>query len=187
MKKAHWFTLMAFILVCSLLVIMMNSKQSHVVPEITLKVGNDDISSTLKSRTLEDPADFEDASLFRAIMNDPAITIPYVKLGETVHISLHPKPKSFEVRESILLTDGDFKYKRQPAQQQPVTLNFNDNENEATFTLNENVFALLSSNSQDYQPSGTIRGFRLVCKWEDRTQEYAFVIKTDAHKPSTAK
>ncbi|UYZ13647.1 hypothetical protein A6764_01240 [Brevibacillus sp. WF146] len=184
MKKIYLLTLSAFIMIFFSACNHMNSENSNFVPEITLKVGNDNISSTIKSRTL-DTVDFEDTSLFQSIMNDPEIKIPYVKLGETVYISFNKEPKSYELRESILNTDGVFKYKSQPAQQQPVNIKFNNKS--ATFNLNENIYARLSSNSSDYKPGGTIRGFRLVCKWEDRTQEFVFVIKTDAYKPSTTK
>jgi hypothetical protein len=162
----------------------MNSENSDSVPEITLKAGNDAVISAIKSRTV-DTVDFEDTSLFQSIMNDATIKIPYVKLGETVTISFSKEPKSYELRESLLHTDGVFTFKSQPAQQQPVTIKFHDKS--ATFILDENMYARLSSNSSDYKPGGTIRGFRLVCKWEGRTQEYVFVIKTDAYQPSTTK
>lgn len=184
MRKVYLLILSSFMMIIFSACNHMNDKDSKSIPEITLKVGNENIRFAMKSRTL-DTVDFEDTSLFQSIMNDPKITIPYAKLGDTVHISFNREPKSYELKESILTTDGVFKYKSEPVHQQPVDIEFNPNS--ATFTLNENIYSLLSSNTSDYEPGGTIRGFRLVSKWEDQTQEYVFVIKTDAYKPSATK
>ena len=42
--------------------------------------------------------------------------------------------------------------------------------------------AMLSSNSKDYEPENTIRGFKLICSWGDNECEYGFIITSDARQ-----
>jgi hypothetical protein len=50
-----------------------------------------------------------------------------------------------------------------------------------TFELDMHPAVFLSSNSEDYLPGKTMRGFKLTCSWGDNQCEYGFIIRTDAN------
>lgn len=105
------------------------------------------------------------------------MSIPYVKLGEVIQIEFsNTAPDSYKLTDYILRDDGTFKYKKEIAE--PVNVEFEDKT--ATFRLDSNMAAFLSSNSKDYESGATIRGFRLTGEWLDQTKEITFVVRTDA-------
>lgn len=192
MKKLSTIIL-SFILIC-----MLNACSSQKVnntndsPEITVKAGETEITSVVKSKSLEGVTvkkeadrmamteiNLEDVELFQSIMNDPSITIPYVTLGETIQIEFNETaPTTYELVETLLSDDGTLKYKAETIENIQLTLA----NGKGSFVLDENVWAHLSSNSEDYEPGATIRGFRLIAQFTDRVQEYTFIIRTDATK-----
>jgi hypothetical protein len=90
--------------------------------------------------------------------------------------SLETAPDSYKLTDYILRDDGSFKYKKEIAEL--VNVEFEDKT--ATFKLDSNMAAFLSSNSKDYEAGATIRGFRLTGEWLDQTKEIMFVVRTDA-------
>ncbi|MOA54166.1 hypothetical protein D3C78_1777370 [compost metagenome] len=76
----------------------------------------------------------------------------------------------------ILKDNGTLKYKKETAE--PVNVEWADKT--ATFKLDSNMAAFLSSDSKDYESGATIRGFRLTGEWLDQTKEITFVVRTDA-------
>lgn len=153
-----------------------NNKESS--PEIIIKGGKKKINFAVKSRIIK-AIDYENTELFQSIANDLKIKIPYVKLGEKIEIIFRDKtPSKYELKDYILRENGTLKYNDPTIQ--PIPIKFN--KNTASFILEPNLFVYLSSNSKDYEPGSTIRGFRLICNWANKKQEYAFIIKTDANK-----
>ncbi len=106
--------------------------------------------------------------------------IPYFELGKRIYISFEPEkaPDKIVLYDYILKEDGRPKYTDKETSE--VTFEFINNE--ATFILNENLSAMLSSNSKDYEKGAVLRGFKLVCNWGKNECEYGFLIKTDAMK-----
>lgn len=102
--------------------------------------------------------------------------LPYFRKNEVFHIALDGAvPDSVVLYDDVLNEDGSLRYTRRETQIMPFELI----ENKGSFTLGTNPAALLSSNSADYEPGATIRGFRLKCTWGKNVCEYAFIIRTD--------
>lgn len=101
----------------------------------------------------------------------------YFHLGDTIVIKfLDSAPDTIELYDYILNSDGTLKYTT--AATEPLNVELKDKKIE--FELPANIAAVLSSNSKDYEPGATIRGFRLICTWGSNECEYAFIIRTDA-------
>ncbi len=104
--------------------------------------------------------------------------LPYVKPGTEIVFTIDgPAPDSMVLRDYVLNEDGTEKY-WVDAPQNEVAFAF---ENGAgSFALRGNFLSLLSSNSEDYEPGRSIRGFKLTCAWGENECEYAFILRTDA-------
>lgn len=107
---------------------------------------------------------------------------PYIALGETIHIRLTSgqAPDKATLRDGLLRQDGSPTYNEQSTGNVPITFQ----GREASFVLEANPGAWLSSQSADYAPGATVRGFRLTCSWGDNVCEYAFILRTDAGGPA---
>jgi len=104
------------------------------------------------------------------------IELPYINLGETISIEFDGKaPDSAVLTDHILNADGAEKYNITPE-----TVDIKWNKDKCSFVLDRNWATSLSSNSADYEPGATIRGFRLICKWGENKCEYTFIIRSDA-------
>ena len=115
---------------------------------------------------------------FQTIMKkDSGIEVTYIKLGETIQIQfIGTAPDKLQLEDCILKEDGMPKYTEKEVNEIPVKLT----NGKLTFKLDAHMAAMLSSNSKDYEPGNTIRGFRLICNWDNNECEYGFVIRTDA-------
>ncbi|WP_147348019.1 hypothetical protein [Clostridium sp. AM58-1XD] len=106
-------------------------------------------------------------------------SIPYAELGSTFQLLFDggPAPDSIEIEDIILNENGSHKYNDSTINR--GTLECTDKT--AVFTLNQNSFALLSSDMSTYEKGGVIRGFRVICSWDNGSSaEYGFVLRTDA-------
>ncbi|MFF2887095.1 hypothetical protein [Paenibacillus sp. NPDC057967] len=119
-----------------------------------------------------------DERLFQNWMNSYS-KIPYVKLGDKMTIEANRDLSgSYEIRDVLLKKDGTLKYKtQQNIEPSPVT-EIQFDQGVGSFVLTENMHAYLSSQSADYEPGATIRGFKLYLK--DTEETLIFVIQTDA-------
>ncbi|MNI76166.1 hypothetical protein D3C73_1323770 [compost metagenome] len=98
-------------------------------------------------------------------------------MGGQVEIRLGQEASAdYELTDYILTEDGAYKY-RLP-EQQPSVIEFSGGQ--GVFTLEANLAAYLSSNTKDYEPGATIRGFKLMGPAGGETREYYFVLRTDA-------
>ncbi|AIQ48025.1 hypothetical protein R70723_20530 [Paenibacillus sp. FSL R7-0273] len=103
--------------------------------------------------------------------------IPYVQLGETVEILLGEELSAdYVLTDVILLPDGGYKYKMPDNGPETVVIR----EGSGAFELGINPAAFLSSNTADYEPGATIRGFCLKGLSGGEQQEIFFVLRTDA-------
>jgi hypothetical protein len=115
---------------------------------------------------------------FQTILKkDSGIEVPYIQLGETIQIEFKGNPPDkLQLRDYIQKEDGIPKYTGKEVNQIPVKLV----GEKINFKLEVHMAAMLSSNSKDYEPGNTIRGFKLTCSWGENECEYGFIIKTDA-------
>ncbi|WP_405168448.1 hypothetical protein [Paenibacillus sp. FSL H3-0286] len=174
--KRIYIAVLSFVLLLVLTICDREEVSSTAMPEITIHMDGKVIQSQTLSREVGIELDDESA-LFQAQMKDSAASIPYVKLGETIHIDFDDKaPDTYEVKDYILDDEGRLKYDERMAK--PLNIEFADRK--ATFKLESNLAAFLSSNSKDYEPGATIRGFHLTGKWADQTKDILFVVRTDA-------
>lgn len=111
------------------------------------------------------------------IINNRDTKLPYVELGKTIELRFEEKfPDAYELKDYILEDNGNPKYTEQTIQS--ITMKKHDN-GKGSFTLEGNWAVNLSSDSKDYEPRATIRGFHLTCSWDGNMCEYAFIIRTD--------
>jgi beta-lactamase regulating signal transducer with metallopeptidase domain len=123
------------------------------------------------------------AENFAAFMEDKAIgDLPHVSTGATVTVDFgsYP-PNAVIVSESILNEDGAPKWR---TDEFPKNYNMGMAGGIGTFSIEPNYATALSSDSADYEPGKTIKGYKLVCQWlkpdgSINECEYAFVIRSD--------
>jgi hypothetical protein len=145
---------------------------------IEVKANNQDINTVMISKTVEKP-DYGNMDSFQSILKNNAANLPYVKLGETIQVKFHDQTTgqdSYELIDYVLTEEGKMKY----VGSEPIRPKMEFDNGTASFVLKENMLAYASSDSKDYKPGAVLRGFRLLCKWNNDTQEVAFVIRTDA-------
>jgi beta-lactamase regulating signal transducer with metallopeptidase domain len=124
------------------------------------------------------------AENFMAFMEGETIDdLPLVSIGETVTVDFGGYPPSAViVSESILNESGAPKWR---TDEFPKNYNIGMAGGIGKFTIEPNYATALSSNSADYAPGRTIKGYKLVCQWlkpdgSTNECEYAFVIRGDA-------
>lgn len=115
---------------------------------------------------------------FQSIMKNTSVTdLPYIHLNEEFHIQFKgTAPDTIKLLDYVLDSTGNAKYTDKEIQ----TIPFQLNNKKGSFVLGTHAASGLSSNSADYEPGASIRGFRLTCTWGDNESEYAFVIRSDA-------
>lgn len=168
------------LLLITLILTACSSKLSQTeAPEISIKVGNKEVGYAVGLNKWNG-AVYDREDTFYTIMKEGSdIEVPYAHLGETIEIVFKgAAPDKYELRDYILREDGFVKYTEKEVVKIPIELV----NGKASFELDMNWAALLSSNSKDYEPGGVLRGFRLICSWGENECEYGFVIRTDAMK-----
>jgi hypothetical protein len=82
--KRIYIVVLSFVLLLVLTICDREKVSSTAMPEITIHMDGKVIQSQILSREAGIELDDESA-LFQALMKDSAASIPYVKLGETIH------------------------------------------------------------------------------------------------------
>lgn len=156
-----------------------NKSAPNNPPEILITAGHKEIPYVIGLNEWNG-AKYDREATFQTIMKkDSSIEIPYIPLDETIQIEFKGiVPDELQLRDYILKKDGTPKYTEKEVNEIPVKLV----DGKMAFKLQEHMAAMLSSNTKDYEPGNTIRGFTLTCKWGDNECEYGFIIKTDAKK-----
>lgn len=115
---------------------------------------------------------------FQAIMKDRRKTdLPYIQQGKEFVIEFNGTvPDSAELQDHILDAEGNVKYTQREIRTYPIEFK----NKRGSFVLSSHPAAFLSSNSSDYEPGASVRGFRLLCRWGENECEYAFIIRTTA-------
>lgn len=103
---------------------------------------------------------------------------PYVPLGTEIIFTMDGQtPDSMRLLDYVLNEDGTEKY---PADGSQNEIAFSFEEGAGSFELPGNFRTLLSSDSGDYAPGKSLRGFKLICAWGENACEYAFILRSDA-------
>ncbi|RJE91001.1 hypothetical protein D3P07_02700 [Paenibacillus sp. 1011MAR3C5] len=119
-----------------------------------------------------------DERLFQTWMNTHS-EIPYVKIGDKITITAHRDLSgSYAIRDVLLKKDGSLKYRTQPSIEPSLVTEIQFDQGVGSIVLTEDRYASLSSQSTDYEPGATIRGFKLYLG--DTQETIVFVIRTDA-------
>lgn len=104
--------------------------------------------------------------------------IPYIKQEKEIQIEfLGLMPDSTKLEDFVLDSNGNKKYNETV---KPKTIPIKFSNKKGKFIISQNYASMFSSNSKDYEPGASIRGFRLNCKWGEDECEYAFIIRSDA-------
>ena len=113
------------------------------------------------------------------LMHDHVLAdLPHLADGATITVDFQgDPPDAFRMTEHIINPDGLPKYTTGSADRS-VDIVFTHGV--GTFTLMPNWATAVSSDSADYAPGATLKGFRLVANWGTDECEYAFVIRGDA-------
>ncbi|GFN33769.1 hypothetical protein PCURB6_40290 [Paenibacillus curdlanolyticus] len=180
MKKAG----ISMLLFISLVVIVSCSSKSDNEPAMNLpevQIIANGTELQVQSRALSEYDD-SNTDLFKSMVaTADASTIPYIELGSAVEIILHNiTPDSYRLTEYILNNDGSLKYAPSPEEAPQDSMMISFQEGSGAFILKPHPMALLSSQSTDYNPGATIRGFRFVTNTAGQMKEYAFVLRSDA-------
>lgn len=107
-------------------------------------------------------------------------TLRYVPLGTTVRLQFEKDfPVSVKVSDFILNQNGELRYSERSTQ--IFYADLLTEEKSAQFPLPVNPAAMLSSNSESYEPGNSTRGFFVSCVFDNGPQEaYVFLLRTDA-------
>jgi len=147
-------------------------------PNIIVKSGNVIINAIVEQGADEAMPALTDERLFQSWMSSHS-EIPYVQLGDSITITANQDlTGSYEVSDVLLKKDGALKYSTQHSVEPSHVTNIQFEEGVGSFVLTENMYAYLSSQSADYEPGATIRGFKLYL--EETEESLIFVIRTDA-------
>lgn len=177
MKKLKLPVLLLFLLVFLILLPLALLKPKNP-PTIKITAESKEIEYTLGLNTWNgSKIDREDTFLYHMKRTLPE-DLPYISLGKEIEIKFLGKvPDTVVLTDYILMDDGNVKYNIPPSAANPTPLSFKHKK--TSFILSENFTALLSSQSADYEPGTTIRGFRIYCKDGKNDWEYGFIIRTD--------
>ncbi|MGF7047690.1 hypothetical protein J2T13_002195 [Paenibacillus sp. DS2015] len=146
-------------------------------PEIRITAGDMEIASVVGLNQWNGSI-YDREDTFHTSMKEKSVAdVPYLQLNQEIQIEFKgTAPDQFELREYIVDASGSIKY----TEKETKSIPFKYYNNTPSFILGPNPAAALSSDSADYEPGATIRGFRLNCIWGDNESEYAFIIRTDA-------
>ncbi|MNG02238.1 hypothetical protein D3C84_852560 [compost metagenome] len=161
-----------------------NSQPADPLPEVQIIADGTELQ--VQSRTLTEYDDSNSDLFQQMVATADAATIPYIELGSAIQLLLNGiTPESYRLTEYILNKDGSLKYAPSPehSSQDPMMISFQDGA--GAFILKPNPMALLSSQSSDYGPGATMRGFRFVTNIAGQMKEYTFVLRSDASEKNT--
>ncbi|MDR0293000.1 MAG: M56 family metallopeptidase [Oscillospiraceae bacterium] len=157
-------------------------------PGITVWSGNQNIEWAVGKNEWNGSV-FDRLDNFQRLMTDKTIdALPYIKNGGAITIAFGGAfPDAITVTEYILSENGGRKY-NVPGMSYNVRFGawnriFSRIMNRpGSFTIRPraNYATGLSSNSADYMPGNTIKGYSILCAWGGNECEYGFVIRGDA-------
>ncbi|MDR1691874.1 MAG: hypothetical protein LBR72_00805 [Oscillospiraceae bacterium] len=102
----------------------------------------------------------------------------YLPNGETIEFAFGDRePDKWTLTEHILKEGGEPKYTTE-TEGKDITLILKDGR--GSFVIEPNLRTALSSNSKDYLPGNTLKGYRLLCSFGPDEFEYTFIIRGDA-------
>ena len=180
MKKRMGFCIFLLILIM-VLVTACGNVSSENPPDITVTAGDQSIHYQIGMNQWNG-AVYDREESFTYIAKTVEGDFQYIPLNETITIKFSKDmPDQYALYDYVLDKDGSVKYKNGFGAELKEEIDIRFSDKKASFTLLSNPAAMLSSNSEDYLPGETIRGFKLRCKWSNGNDcEYAFIISSDA-------
>lgn len=147
-------------------------------PHLKIVAGEQEIKGIYYGNQYDQTSEELEKRLEKAMEGNSWEELPYVALKETITIEAENfQTEEFTVSDYILTKTGAFRYDEKVVQTSVVPLN----DGKATITLSSNPAANLSSNSEDYEPGKTIRGFVLRADIEGSSFTFAFIVRSDAN------
>ena len=138
------------------------------------------LSVTARSGNQDIPVLEEDEQSFAPLVTGKELEeIPYIQLGSDVTVTFDgPVPSTVQFEDVVLNMDGSPKYRKGSN----TIVDLVHQGNTVSFKLPTNPDAFLSSNSEDYLPGRTLRGFHLTFELDGQALSYLLVLRTDAEK-----
>lgn len=153
-------------------------------PEIIITIDNQTINYVV-GKNKWNGAVYDREDTFKTILKgDSKMVVPYIKLGKEFNFEFKQNPpETIEIYDYVLNENGDNRY---PDKRTIVHIPVKLKAGKCSFEFNEHPASFLSSDSEDYKPGRTLRGFKVICRWESNKTtnecEYGFIIRTDANK-----
>ncbi|MDR1629504.1 MAG: hypothetical protein LBS36_04745 [Oscillospiraceae bacterium] len=153
-------------------------------PKIKVYSGNTDIEWVVGMNRLGNAQTDREDNLIGIIKDNAPGDLVYLKNGESITIEFDGKlPDTVKLTEHIIKADGSAKY---TTEHKGTAIDIAFKKGKGSFVIEKNYATALSSNSADYAPGATIKGYRLLCNFGTDECEYAFVIRGDAAFTMTA-
>jgi hypothetical protein len=147
-------------------------------PHLKIVAGEQEIKGIYYGNQYDQTNEDIEKGLEKAMEDNSWEKLPYVALNEIITIEAENfVTEEFTASDYILTKTGSFRYDEKVVQTSVVPLK----EGKANIALSSNPAANLSSNSEDYEPGRTIRGFVLRANIEGSSFTFAFIVRTDAN------
>ena len=166
------------VLCAALLVFLPRLRAPDTPPALSIQAGGREIAWTVgKDKWNGAVYDREDTLQACAAQ---AQDFPELAPGSTVTITFQgTPPDSVRLTEAVVQKSGARKYD----DRLDAELALECSENSASFILERNSAALLSSDTADYAPGALCQGYRLFCQWGENSCEYGFMIRVGENAP----
>jgi hypothetical protein len=152
--------------------------QTGEFPKIKLSSGSTDIEWVIGINRLGNAITDREDNLTWLMKDQQSGDLVYLKNKEFITIKFDGKsPDTVKLTEHIIKADGTPKY---TTENEGTVIDITFKNGKGSFIIQPNYATALSSNSNDYLPGNTIKGYRLLCNWGTDECEYAFVIRGDA-------
>lgn len=137
-----------------------------------------DLDVTARSGNQDIPVLEENEQSFAPLVSSKEMEeIPYIQLGSDVTVTFGgPVPSAVQFEDVLLNMDGSPKYRTEPI----TDVNHVHQGSRISFKLYTHPGVFLSSDSEDYLPGRTLRGFRLAFELDSQEFSYLLVLRTDA-------
>lgn len=149
-------------------------------PEIIVTAGEKEIPAII-GLNLWDNATYDWEDTFETLAKE-GTDFPIVGIGDEVTITfpaVETFPQTVELFDYLLYFYEDELYNPGVSNAlDPIEFLPGASGMTATVVISEHFLRLASSRIEDFSPGASIRGFRLICGWENGNQcEYAFAIR----------
>ena len=169
-----------FLLIAAVLLLLACKGQVGQVkqePQLQVAAGEQDLKVIYYGDRHNESRKEVNKRLKQAMEGILAEEISYVPIGEEIVIKAENfETEEFSITDYILKENGEIRYDEKVAQTSVIPVN----DGAVSFPLPSHFAAFLSSDSEDYKPGKTIRGFVVRAEIDDAPFAFAFILRTDA-------